>query len=257
MARLLFRIALTRSSSEVLALAPLLSARPVQRHRARHAKRPSIVVITTALGPKVAGCKFGPAGHVPMRPGGGRGRGGRGRGGRRGGRPHDAFARYAQKNRTKKVRRWQEVSRYRAMLHRDGFTASSRSEPAEADVEASEGDASADAAEAYGASAPDASIQRSVAAAAPMELRVKHTGKRKKKEGAAAAARRQWLKDQEAVEAERQAAREAVAARKAAREQSRLRRARETAKMQKRTKRGQPVLGNQIEALLGRIQAHS
>ena len=184
-----------------------------------------------------------------MRPGGGRGRGGRGRGGRRGGRPHDAFARYAQKNRTKKVRRWQEVSRYRAMLHRDGFTASSRSEPAEADVEASEGD------EAHHTSAPDASIERSAAAAAPMELHAKHTGKRKKKEGAAAAARRQWLKDQEAVEAERQAAREAVAARKAAREQSRLRRARETAKMQKRTKRGQPVLGNQIEALLGRIQA--
>lgn len=78
--------------------------------------------------------------------------------------------------------------------------------------------------------------------------------KKKKKVSAAEAARREWEEGQKVVQAERdaaQAAREQVAREKAA---AHKRRSEQSAKLSKRNKRGQPVLGNQVERLLGLIQ---
>ena len=67
-------------------------------------------------------------------------------------------------------------------------------------------------------------------------------------------ARRAWEESQAKVEAERQAEIDAREAERQAKEANRKRRADQTAKLNKRTKRGQPVLGFQVERMLDSIR---
>jgi hypothetical protein len=78
--------------------------------------------------------------------------------------------------------------------------------------------------------------------------------KKPKKFGAAASARHRWEKGQESVEAERQAALAAREQRKRDEAAARKRRSDQHVKLSKRTKRGQPVLSNQVELMLAKIQ---
>lgn len=77
--------------------------------------------------------------------------------------------------------------------------------------------------------------------------------KKQKKHSAAAAARKQWEQKQEAVNTAREEAAAAYAQRQHEQAAARKRRADQQAKLSKRNKRGQPVLGNQVEHLLDKL----
>ena len=145
--------------------------------------------------------------------------------------PRNAQDRFAQKNRRKKVDRWKEFSRYKSVLKGEGL------------------DRAGTAAAHPSTENPDA----------PAEAAGSTTWRRKKRKGSSAqvSARQQWEKGQADADAEWEAKRAAAEERERQRVEAQKRRAVQTAKLKKRTKRGQPVLGNQVEMLLGRIMAKS
>lgn len=96
---------------------------------------------------------------------------------------------------------------------------------------------------------PDATDADIAAAAAPMQR-----SKKVKKVSAIQAARFKWEKKEAERQAERDTAEAAKAKRQSEIESAKKRRSDQLVKHMKRTKRGQPVLGNQVEVLLARIQ---
>jgi hypothetical protein len=147
--------------------------------------------------------------------------------------PRNAQDRLAQKNRRKKVDRWNEFSRYKKVLQREGLARTGE-----------------------GAAASQTSTEH-----ADGEAQAESTGtwRRKKRKGHSAqvGARQQWEKGQADADAEWEAKRAAAEERERQRAEAQKRRAVQTALLKKRTKRGQPVLGNQVELLLGRIMSKS
>ena len=74
------------------------------------------------------------------------------------------------------------------------------------------------------------------------------------KVSAVAAARSAWERSQVDVIAAREAARVAAAERREEQEAARKRRSEQTSKLKKRTKRGQPVLGNMVDRFLSKLE---
>ena len=141
------------------------------------------------------------------------------------------------KAKQRKVQKYRLFSQYKKALRDEAREAGSTSAPA------SSGERGA----APAFYAPHAQLE----ATAPAE-----GGKRrfKKKTSAAEVARKKWEQRQAEVQQEREAAAAAKEQRQREIEAARKRRSDQAAKLSKRTKRGQPVLGNQVEHLLARIQ---
>ena len=93
------------------------------------------------------------------------------------------------------------------------------------------------------------------AAEAGDEATAREPPRRKQKHmSSAATQRRKWEREQEKVQAARQAEEEAREERQRQQEAARRRRSQQTANLNKRNKRGQPVLGFEVERLLGTLQ---
>ena len=148
------------------------------------------------------------------------------------------------KAKQKKVAKYRLFSSYKKALRDEARDAGSTSAPASSGH--------------YGA-APDPYAKYAQqedahgAAAAPAEDGERKF-KKKKKMSAAEAARKKWEQKQVEVQAERDAAIARKEQRNREIEAARKRRSDQASKLSKRTKRGQPVLGNQVEHLLARIQ---
>ena len=84
--------------------------------------------------------------------------------------------------------------------------------------------------------------------------RVSRAPKQRKKVSALAAARGKWERSQVDVTAAHEASLQAAAERREAQEAARRRRSEQTSKLKKRTKRGQPVLGNMVDRYLSQLE---
>lgn len=104
------------------------------------------------------------------------------------------------------------------------------------------------------ASSDGASADRQPGAAEDASQRGITKKKKAPKVGAAVAARRRWEESQFGVDAAKQAEQEVREQQRRDKEEARKRRVEFTAKCNKRTKRGQPVLGFQVEKMLETLQ---
>lgn len=161
-------------------------------------------------------------------------------------RPLSGQARLIQKNRQRNVAKYKRFSQYKRALRDHQQSPLLRTGGAAADeTEATpEADLGADA---TGGGDDDGGS----AHAAPL-------AKRKKKAkhlSAAAAARRRWEEQQAEVTAAREAAQAAREQRIREQDAARKRRSEQVIKLSKRTKRGQPVLGNHVERFLSKLQS--
>ena len=147
------------------------------------------------------------------------------------------------KEKQKKVERWKTIGSYKRLLkHEGGFERTQHSGPSTEDTGA------AGLAQAKLETAQPGSFERSGEATSDR--------KRTKPLSAQEVARRNYELRQRDIEAEREAARQAADQVRQAKAAAQKRRVELTAKMKKRTKRGQPVLSNQVDAILRKLEAN-
>jgi hypothetical protein len=157
-----------------------------------------------------------------------------------------------QREKQKQVQRWKTVGSYKKLLKREGAVQHAQLPAAawSAAPEVSEDGATAerDGPSASVGAESSGGLDASVGGAAP-------AGKRKKSESAQALARKSFEVHQRDVEAERAEIRRAAAEVRQAKADAQKRRTELSAKFKKRTKRGQPVLSNQVDAILHKLGA--
>lgn len=161
-----------------------------------------------------------------------------------------------QREKQKQVQRWKTVGSYKKLLKREGAVqhavpqAAAWSEDSDtAQREGPKWSAMPGTSEDSGTAdrdGPDASVGGAAQA-----------GKRKKSESAQVLARQSYEVQQRDVEAERAEAMRAAAEVRQAKADAQKRRTELSAKFKKRTKRGQPVLSNQVDAILQKLGASS
>ena len=154
------------------------------------------------------------------------------------------------KNRQKKVKSYKLYGQYKKEIATDDKYAddkfAARAQRLVSDPDASNPDASAYAS-AYERTDRDAD-------AAPERSRAPKPKTKPKKFGAMDAAQKAWSKTKQDADAEKEEARRAAEERRQQIADSQKRRTDESTKLNKRTKRGQPVLSNQVDRLLGLIE---
>ena len=172
--------------------------------------------------------------------------------------PRSGLEHITRKNRRKKVERFKELNKYKALLKREGH--------AKPDVGRLAAEAAQAEAEAVDAGPIDGHDTSGVLEPAQVvatqegesENGVPQKGKSnpsaRQKFNAQKWARKEWEAKEQQQQAAKQEAQRLAAEREAAREDARKRRRAESAKLNKRTRKGQPILGNQVEHILRKLE---
>ena len=147
-------------------------------------------------------------------------------------------ARLIAKNKDRKVEKYKLWSQYQRALKSEGAVG---------------GDSYNRGSESHSPAEKSTSVQTWQSAVASSVDKAPQRPKKKQKMSAAAVARRKWEQEQVEVTAAREEAKAARAQVEREKAEARKRRSEQQAKYKKRTKRGQPVLGNHVDVLLQKI----